>query len=177
MLANLHSCHAPLVLSQVEEAGVLSGTAAVWGNENANGVVFERGAFSDWLGAGNVPALLWQHDEREPIGMVTSARETDDGLAFSAALNLATVRGREAHALLTQGAIRGVSMGVLATKSGATESGARLITACELWELSLVTFPAEPGARVATVSSITPGALRTRAIRALHAALTKRGTP
>lgn len=140
-----------------ETAGLLSGTAAVWGVENQNGVIFERGAFEGWL-AGNRPAFLWQHDEREPIGVVTAASETDSGLAFSAQLNLGVARGQEAYALLQQGALTGVSMGVLPTESTPDESGAIRVSAGELWELSLVTFPAEPNARVTQLSSANPPA-------------------
>lgn len=155
--------------SQVEDAGFLTGTAAVWGAENANGVVFERGAFKSWLADGNRPALLWQHREDEPIGLVQSVTETDAGLEFSAALNLETERGREAHALLKQGALTGVSMGVMPTVSEPRD-GVRHVTAGELWELSLVTFPAERTARVATVSAVTPLSNRTRLTRARHKA-------
>lgn len=134
-----------------DEAGLLSGRAAIWGSENGNGVVFEKGAFSGWLDAGNRPAFLWQHDETEPIGVVRSVDETKDGLTFSAQLNLGTQRGRDAHELLKQGALTGVSMGVKPTDVEPRD-GVRHVKSGELWELSLVTFPAEKGARVSTVS-------------------------
>lgn len=165
----LTSATFPLVLSQVEDSGVLSGTAVTWGTENANGVVYEPGAFTSWLGSGNLPALLWQHREDEPIGVVSTVAETSTGLEFSAALNLDTARGREAHSLLKQGALTGVSMGVMPT-STEPRSGVLHVKSGDLWELSLVTFPADPAARVAHVSAVTPLSARTRLIRARHAA-------
>lgn len=143
---------ARLIQASADEAGIVSGKAAVWGQENSNGVIFEAGAFTDWLDSGSRPAFLWQHDDTQPIGIVKSLDENQDHLAFSAALNLETERGREAHALLKQGAIGGVSMGVMPVETESAEGGALRVTKGELWELSLVTFPAEKGARVASVS-------------------------
>lgn len=167
-MSTLIRTSAPLRCS-VEASGLVTGTAVTWGTENRNGVVYERDAFTSWLDSGNVPALLWQHREDEPIGVVESVDQTADGLEFSAALNLDTARGREAHSLLKQGALTGVSMGVMPT-SAEPRSGVLHVTAGDLWELSLVTFPADPAARVAHVSAINPLSARTRLTRARHAA-------
>ena len=174
-LSTLHRITAPLTLSSVDETGVFVGAAVAWGVENDNGVVYERGSLGPWLAAGNRPALLWQHREDEPIGLVRTAVEDAVGLGVSGVLNLDVARAREAHSLLRQGALTGISMGVLATESE-VRSGVRHILAGELWELSLVTFPAERTARVAHVSAVRPLSSQTRIIRARYAAL-KSGGP
>ncbi|HBS51047.1 MAG TPA: HK97 family phage prohead protease, partial [Rhodobacteraceae bacterium] len=61
----------------------------------------------------------------------------------------ATQKGREAIALIGAGAIDGLSIGYRAVKATKNDKGQRLLTELELWEVSLVTFPMLPSARVA----------------------------
>lgn len=165
---NLTAAHALDLATLDPEAGTFSGIAALWNRENRNGWGLAEGALTAWL-ASNRPALLWHHDETAPIGRVTAVDEAKDGLRFEAALNLDTERGREARALMRAGDINGVSVGVRPLITS-TEPGYRLVTSGELWEVSLVTFPAETQARVGEVASATPPSNRTRIIRARFAA-------
>jgi HK97 family phage prohead protease len=69
---------------------------------------------------------------------------------------------REAHVLLQAGAIDGLSIGyrtLRAEKAG----GQRLLHEIELWEVSLVTFPMLPQARVQTADSDEADLARTLA--------------
>lgn len=143
---------ARLIEASADEAGIVTGRAAVWGSENSNGVIFEAGAFKDWLDSGQRPAFLWQHDDTRPIGVVKSVDDGKDGLTFRAKITAGTPDGDAALAFLKDGAINGVSMGVMASETEEAPGGAIRVTKGELWELSLVTFPAEKGARVASVS-------------------------
>ena len=52
--------------------------------------------------------LLWRHDE--PIGLITEAEDTDDGLTITARISR-TTRGDEAYALLRDGVIDRFSIG------------------------------------------------------------------
>lgn len=167
-----HTAAATLERALVDvEAGTLAGTAAHWNAVNANGWSLERGAFADWIASGRRPVLLWQHDENQPIGVVSDLHEGDAGLEFAAALNLETERGRETRSLLRQGAIAGVSIG-MKPKAHEIRDGHRHFTVAELWELSLVTFPADSQAQVSEVANAHPLSTRTRLIRARIAALT-----
>ena len=59
-------------------------------------------------------------------------------------------KGREAAALIEAGAIDGLSIGYRTLKAAKNDKGQRLLTELELWEVSLVTFPMLPSARVAS---------------------------
>lgn len=101
--------------------------------------------------AGTMPAMLWQHDAGEPIGVWSEIREDDNGLRVRGSLNLETARGKEAAALIRQGALDGLSIGFMVSEGGATfdrATGHRILTAVDLWEVSLVTFPANATARL-----------------------------
>jgi hypothetical protein len=58
-------------------------------------------------------------------------------------------RGREAAALIAAGAIDGLSIGYRTLRAAKNDKGRRLLRELELWEVSLVTFPMLPSARVA----------------------------
>ncbi len=69
-------------------------------------------------------------------------------------------RGREAAALLAAGAIDGLSIGYRTVKAERDGKGRRLLQELELWEVSLVTFPMLPEARVAAKSDAVSDAFR-----------------
>jgi uncharacterized protein len=57
-------------------------------------------------------------------------------------------KGREAVALIAAGAIDGLSIGYRTVRAEKDGKGQRLLSELELWEVSLVTFPMLPDARV-----------------------------
>ena len=64
-------------------------------------------------------------------------------------LNLAVARAREIHALMRDGAVDGLSIGFRVERASPDRaSGLRRLEKLDLWEISLVTFPMLPGARV-----------------------------
>ncbi|MCB4379438.1 HK97 family phage prohead protease, partial [Synechococcus sp. MU1644] len=65
-------------------------------------------------------------------------------------------KGREAAELIGAGAIDGLSIGYRTVKATKNDKGQRLLTELELWEVSLVTFPMLPSARVAAKSEEMP---------------------
>jgi HK97 family phage prohead protease len=93
--------------------------------------------------------MLWQHDPAQPIGIWDELREDDRGLWVKGRILTDVEKGREAAALIAAGAIDGLSIGYRTVKSTKTNQGQRLLTEVELWEVSLVTFPMLPEARVA----------------------------
>jgi len=123
-----------------------AGYAAVFDRVDRGGDVVRRGAFR---GASADVPLLWQHGAGTPIGRVERVAEDAHGLRVIGRLTGETQAGREAGALLRAGAIKGLSFGyrVKAQRRGA----ARELTALELVEISLVTFPMQPLARVHAV--------------------------
>lgn len=86
--------------------------------------------------------LFWQH--REPIGAVTSCRETPKGLVIDAKISNTTA-GRDAYELVKDGAISQFSIGFRERdyKDEKTKDGVlRTQTGIDLMEVSLVPFPA-----------------------------------
>lgn len=118
---------------------------------------------------GRIP-LLWNHDQRDPIGAIADARETADGLEVDGQLALALPRASEAQALLEAGALS-CSIGFSIAPGGADISGpVRLISDIDLHEISLVAVPANAGAVVRDVKALypTPRDLERALREALH---------
>ena len=158
--ADLSACEtkrAPLLLSTVDATGVFEGYASLFGVADLGRDVVMPGAFRDTLarrGAAGVK-MLWQHRASEPIGAWTSIVEDARGLHVTGRLNLAVARAREVLALMREGAVDGLSIGFRARKSlRDPASGLRRLTRIDLWEISLVTFPMLPQARVTAVKRI-----------------------
>jgi HK97 family phage prohead protease len=92
--------------------------------------------------------MLWQHDPMQPIGVWDEVREDAKGLWVKGRLLTDVAKGREAASLIAAKAIDGLSIGYRTVKSTKGASGGRLLAELELWEVSLVTFPMLPEARV-----------------------------
>jgi len=149
----------PFELKSLNETGAFEGYGSVFGVKDSYNEIVAPGAFADSLlshrTAGTMPALLWQHRSGEPIGVFTAMREDDIGLHVTGQLAMKTSRGAEAYELLKMKAITGMSIGfVPRTDTYDSKSGVRTLTAVDLWETSLVTFPANEAARVQGVKSI-----------------------
>lgn len=139
--------------------GEFAGIAATW-QIDRHGEQFARGAFAkslaSWGQRGGLPPLLWQHDTSEPIGALTSAKETAAGLEVTGRIVLTTPNGRRAHELLSAGGgALGLSVGFQTLEY---DTGGVIPTHKEVdWvELSLVSVPAQPGAVVTDVKSAFP---------------------
>ncbi|WP_286828761.1 MULTISPECIES: HK97 family phage prohead protease [Kordiimonas] len=138
------------------ENGTFEGYGAIFGNLDRDGDVVARGAFGESL-KGRMPALLWQHNAKEPIGRFDVVREDARGLYVKGRLSMEG-RGREAYELLKMGALDGLSIGFVTREASRdAASGTRTITRAELMEISLVTFPANELARVTGVKSQSAG--------------------
>lgn len=149
---------APLPLSDVSATGVFEGYASLFDTADLGRDVVAPGAFADSLrrrGPGGVK-MLWQHDAAQPIGTWLSIAEDARGLKVRGRLNLAVARAREVLALMREGAVDGLSIG-FRTRKAVTDrtTGLRRLQSIDLWEISVVTFPMHPGARVTAVKRTT----------------------
>jgi HK97 family phage prohead protease len=138
---------------KLAEGAVVSGYASVFGLRDQGGDVVAPGAYAASLkalaGSGRRVRMLWQHDPGQPIGVWDELREDATGLWAKGRLLTDVARGREAAALLGAGAIDGLSIGYRTKRAERDGQGRRVLTEVELWEVSLVTFPMLPEARVA----------------------------
>lgn len=138
-----------------DTAGAFEGYGSVFGTLDSYRDIVAPGAFTRTLKEDRKPAMLWQHDQRMPVGVWTDIREDDRGLYVKGQL-ADTQQGRDTHTLLKMGALSGLSIGFSLAKNGATTDGKtniRTITDVKLWEVSLVTFPANDPARIALVKA------------------------
>lgn len=140
----------------VTEAGEFTGYGAIFNNEDLGRDVIMPGAFAKSLArrpAGKVK-MLRGHDQSEPIGIWTELTEDGKGLRAKGKLILETTKGRETHALMRAGALDGLSIGFRSVKDRFDRAkGIRFLEELDVPEISIVTFPMNPRATVATVKS------------------------
>jgi hypothetical protein len=142
--ANFH-----LDIKALSEAGKFDGLAAGYGNVDLHGDVFAPGVFTKSI-AQRPPAMLLHHDIKRPAGRWDAFTETAAGLHVHGTLALDAADGREAYALLKAGALKGLSVGFIATKSEPSPNG-RLIRDGHLVEISLVSAPSNPVTQISNV--------------------------
>ncbi|MDX1949586.1 MAG: HK97 family phage prohead protease [Rickettsiales bacterium] len=161
-----------LEIKSISKLGVFTGYASVYNIIDNHDDVILPFAFSDSLMRENNIKLLWQHRADEPIGIITHIEEDEMGLFVEGKLLLEVERAREAYALLKSGVLRGLSIGFRVTDFEINESNIRLIKSADLFEISLVTFPANESAKITSVKSneeeLELLALLNKAIRVLR---------
>ena len=159
--ASLESKLLPLQPARIGLDGVFEGYASLFRIPDLGKDIVEPGAFRESLqrrGPAGVK-MLWQHDPAEPIGRWSSLTEASRGLFVRGRLSLAVARARELHALMRDGAIDGLSIGFRHEKARTEpRTGLRRLERIDLWEVSIVTFPMLPQARIAAVKAIRPSA-------------------
>ena len=145
-------------IKAVNDDGFFSGYGSVFGNVDSAREVVMPGAFSksldEWQARGRNPPVLWNHNRNEPIGVYTLLEEDDRGLYVEGKLLVNEVqRAREIHALMKAGAIDGMSIGYAVKKSSNAGNGVKNLNELRLFEVSVVTFPANEESRVDAVKA------------------------
>ena len=139
---------------EVGDTCEISGYASVFGASDQGNDVVQKGAYAASLKAiktaGRSVKMLWQHDPAKPIGVWDEVREDEKGLFVKGRILADVQAGAEALALIKAGAIEGLSIGYRTIRAEKSQKGARLLHELDLWEVSLVTFPMLPEARVET---------------------------
>jgi uncharacterized protein len=140
--------------------GRFAGHGSIFGLKDSDGDIVAPGAFTQSLSErkakGRPLPILWQHKSSEPLGVYDVAAEDGRGLYLEGRLLVDAIpKAREAFELLKCNAITGLSIGYrIKGDSYDTRQSARVLTAIELHEVSLVTFPAADDARVESIKSI-----------------------
>ena len=147
-----------LQIKATNEDGSIEGYGSVFGNKDSYNDVIQKGAFAESIkshkSSQTMPAMLWQHDSSQPIGVWNDITEDANGLHMRGQLAMGTVKGKEAYELAKMGALNGLSIGFVAKGWEYAQGGeVRSLTELELWEVSLVTFPANTKARITGVKS------------------------
>lgn len=145
-------------VKSVSDEGQIEGYASVYDNTDSYGDVVLKGAFKSLFEkADSMIPVLWQHDTRQPIGSATAFKEDESGLYMKASLVLEVQKAQEARALAKAGVVTGLSIGYTINKGGINydkDKDVSLLSDLKLWEVSLVTFPANTEARVEGVKQI-----------------------
>ena len=157
-------CHADFELKAYhddeddEAKGMFSGYASIFGNKDLGNDVVVQGAFQKSIRAKGARKIkmLFQHDTKEPIGVYTKVREDAQGLYVEGKLAMQTQNGREVYELMKMGAIDGLSVGYRVDAKGYSyddRGKKRYLKQVDLMEISAVTFPMNPQARVNAVKA------------------------
>lgn len=152
----------PLRMKAVSDEGSFSGYGSVFGVKDSYGDIVMPGAFDDTLtahkAAGTLPALLWQHNAGEPIGGYTKMEQDEEGLLVEGEILVAAGDlEKRAHAHMKAGNVKGLSIGYSLSADGwewDKDKQAFLLKKIDLWEVSVVTFPANPEAQIQDVKSL-----------------------
>lgn len=146
-------------IKAVDETGMFSGYGSVYSVVDEGDDVVMPGCFTESLkdcaAKGRMPAMLWQHSSREPIGAYTAMKEDAVGLFVEGKLALKTQRGAEAYELMKMKALSGLSIGFMTREDSYDQkTGIRTIKKADLWEVSVCTFPMNDQARIGAVKTI-----------------------
>jgi hypothetical protein len=123
------------------------------------GDLVAKGAFKKTIAKGGrngtgIP-ILWQHDTKNPLGLWDVIQEDAKGLYMEGTLDLDIPEGKRAHSGLKKKYIRGLSIGFNTIGYTIDEKKKlRTLTEVDLWETSIVTFPAKTSAQVAVVKAL-----------------------
>ncbi len=153
----------------VDDAGTITGIAWPFGTADRVGDMIEKGAFRQ--AKGPLPMLAF-HRPDDPVGVWSDISESDKGLTVKGRLLIDDLsRAREVRALVQSGAVTGLSIGFMTVKAENRKGGGRTIRAVDLLEISLVSVPAHPGARVTGAKTAAEAIRLAEAINRAAAAL------
>lgn len=135
---------------------LIEGYASRFAQKDLNDDVVMAGAFAATLartGAAGV-RMLYQHHVKSPIGVWDTITEDARGLFVRGRLLSLTPEARMVASLVQAGVLDGLSIGFRTQKSRSEAGGKlRVLTQVELWEISIVTFPMLPSARITAVGA------------------------
>ena len=145
-----------LDLKRVDMEGTFEGYASLFNRQDMGRDVVLPGAFRESIrkrGASGI-RMLFQHDPSTPIGVWERIYEDARGLFVRGRIMTEVAKGREVLSLMRAGALDGLSIGFRAEEGRRDRrTGVRRLKAIDLWEISIVTFPMLPEARVSKVKT------------------------
>jgi HK97 family phage prohead protease len=134
-------------------ARTFEGYGSIFGNVDHAGDVVQAGAFKQSLAAhraaGTWPPMFFNHNPSQVPGKWIDLREDARGLWVKGQLSN-TPLGSEMRELLRDGSISGLSIGYKVTDSDYDKHNNHVLKAIDLWEISIVSLPANPVARADT---------------------------
>jgi len=139
-------------VKSIDDAGTFEGFASVYGNRDETGDMVMPGAFKKTLSERPTVPVLWQHKDELVIGS-GSLVDSPAGLLIKAQLDMEDPAAQHALRKMKLGLVKGLSIGYQVVKD-AWEEGVRQLKEVKLYEVSVVTMPAN---EFATVTSVKAG--------------------
>jgi HK97 family phage prohead protease len=129
----------------------ISGYGAIFGTLDSDNEIVDRGAFTASLAESRRTRksilMMWMHQQDQIIGVWDSVTEDQKGLLCSGHLLPSVQKGAEALALISAKAVGDLSIG-FKTVRAVRVNGVRHIQEARLFEVSLVSFGSNSGARL-----------------------------
>jgi HK97 family phage prohead protease len=151
----------------VSDAGEIVGNAWPFGEPDSVGDIITKGAFN--VAVANMP-MLFGHNPDDLIGTWDEITETADGLVTKGSLHMDHARARAVHGMIKGGLVSGLSIG-FKTKEATKQGRNRVISALDLYEISVVRNPSHPRARITSAKSMNVAVAIAEAINRVTAAL------
>jgi HK97 family phage prohead protease len=151
----------------IDEAGTITGIAWPFGSPDRIGDIIQKGAFN--VAVSDLPMLL-NHNASDLVGTWDEVKETDAGLSVKGRLHVKeSARARAVRGLIQGGLISGLSIG-FKTKTATKQGRNRVISALDLFEISVCKTPIHSGARIMHAKNVTSALVEaiTRAAVALR---------
>lgn len=142
-------------ISETDDCYHFEGYAAVFDNVDRGKDMIRPGAFKKSLAENGMPQLLYQHEMKEVVGVITHAAEDSRGLKVKGEMPKADrfVSDR-LYPRLKHRSIKSMSIGYRVPPGGSERrksDGVRLLKEIDLFECSFVTIPMNPRATVTNV--------------------------
>lgn len=140
-----------IVDAGVDEQGIFTGYASIFGVVDEEDDIMEPGAFADTLATGMASGgvmIFGQHeDEEPPIGKSLELKEDAKGLYVKGLIS-ATPEGLTYRQLIKDRVLTKMSIGYIILEYEIDKNGIRHIKKVELLEISVVNYPANTGANI-----------------------------
>lgn len=154
MNLNIEECELKFSSSKQNE---FVGYASVFGGIDSYGDTIQKGAYQKTIAAGKTIPMFINHDSYQiPVGKYVELEEDDHGLKVKGWIDVNHRDGPSLRSALKNKTMDGLSIGYRIMKGGAyedEETGARVLTAIDLKEISAVNYPADDNARISVVKS------------------------
>lgn len=152
----------------VDDAGTITGMAWPFGSADSSNDMILKGAFN--FAVTSLP-MLFGHNPDDLVGTWDEVAETVAGLEAKGKLHMEQPRARAVHSMIKGGLVTGLSIG-FKTKASTKQGRNRVISALDLFEISVVRNPMHPRARILSAKSdITAAAVIADIIKRATAAL------
>lgn len=152
---NLENKDGILEIKSIDNLGQFSGYASVFNIIDSYNDIILPQAFKNSLNNNKEVKMLWQHQQDKPIGYFTTIKEDSIGLYVEGQILLDLQQGLEAYKLIKNRGVNGLSIGYCVKQAEYdSKNNTRIIKEIDLFEISIVTFPANKYSNITYCKSL-----------------------